>query len=137
MAIDLRVAQSNLAERHMPVKLSTLETALAGINQVVIKEGVVSRFTCVKWNGSPRGNLKTEKAVRDHFGMADTDVAYILMLDGEEMYFQYQSPAGEIMTETNWEAIADKHLQRKVTQLADAEMFNHLTEKVIDLISTV
>lgn len=137
MAIDLRTAQSNLTERGMHVKLSTLEQALAEIDQKAIKAEVSKRLEYVKWDGSPRGSLRSEKAVRDHFGMADTDVAYSLRLDGQEMYFQYQSPEGESMTEETWEETAKKHLQRKAEQMADAEVFKHLTEKVINLMATI
>jgi len=69
-----------------------------------------------KWQGEPLGSLRTEQAVREHFGMGPDDVAYIIEDDeGRPVVFQYHAPfvgGRRPMRGDDWEDWAKQHLGR-------------------------
>lgn len=122
--------EGNLNERGITASRSEVQSVLDRIDQQQIKNTVNSDLTYERWdraspiNGTPASEMEARE------GVPDTAPIYVVRdtTTGETIYFQYSDPInGGQLTESNWESVAQQHLD----QLAEQNATEEIIETVI------
>jgi acylphosphatase len=110
-----------------------IQSVLDTMDQQKVKDGIKSDLTYERWDRSSPVNGTPASQMEARENVPDSAPVYIVRdsTTGQTIYFQYVDPInGGNLTESNWESVAQQHIDQIAEKQARSQVIEDVTDKL-------